>query len=160
MESEISRHGYWLVLYTTDDSEQIETRTLKEMIELCVCGIIVYPVAREHYNEEILKLTLNRFPLVVVDRYLRGIETNCVCADNFDGARRAAAYLTELGHRKIGFISSNILPTTSMEDRLGGYERRLADHGIPAEKRLQLLQIDMKRANAKEGRGAWNVRIS
>jgi GntR family transcriptional regulator of arabinose operon len=154
VESEISKHGYSLLFRKTQDSKEIETQTLQEMVELGVKGIIVYPVAGEHYNEEILKLTLNHFPLVVVDRYLRGIETNCVCADNIEGARQSVAHLIELGHHKIGFISSNLQPTTSMDDRWIGYERALIEHGIPVENRLQLLQMDMKRVNSifKDGK--------
>jgi GntR family transcriptional regulator, arabinose operon transcriptional repressor len=147
IESEISVNGYHLIFCKTHDSREIETKLLREMMAMNVEGIIIYPAAGEKYNEEILKLTLNNYPLVVVDRYLRGVETNCVCADNFEGARTAVAHLIEMGHSKIGFVSCPAQTTTSIEDRLAGYDSALKEHDLQAEHRLKYLQIDMKQAN-------------
>lgn len=147
IESEVSKNGYRLIFCKTHDSRETETKLLREMIEMNVEGIIIYPTAGESYNEEILKLSLNNFPLVVVDRYLRGVETNCVCADNLEGAKAATNHLVELGHSKIGFISYPAQTTTSIEDRLIGYETALAERNIPIDHRLKCLQMDMKQAN-------------
>jgi GntR family transcriptional regulator of arabinose operon len=154
VESEIVKHGYRLIICKTHDSKDVETKTLQEMIRLGVKGIIVYPVAGEHFNEEILKLTLNRFPLVVVDRYLKGVETNCVCSDNAEGASQAVTHLIELGHDKIGFVSSAHPTRTSMEDRWSGYEKALLKQGLPVEQRLLCTQLDMVLVNTilREGR--------
>ncbi len=120
IESELSKNGYHLLFCKTHDSRELEKQKLKEMISLGVDGIVVYPVSDESYNEDILKLSLDRFPLVVVDRYLRGIETNCVCSDNLQGVYKATNHLIELGHRNIAYINS-VIQTTSLEDRLNGY---------------------------------------
>lgn len=138
IESELSKNGYHLLFCKTHDSRELEKKQkLKEMISLGVDGIVVYPVSDESYNEDILKLSLDRFPLVVVDRYLRGIETNCVCSDNLQGVYKATNHLIELGHRNIAYINS-VIQTTSLEDRLNGYHRALADSFIPIDYRLQV----------------------
>ncbi|CAI6083166.1 GntR family transcriptional regulator [Cohnella sp. JJ-181] len=148
IESELTRLNYRLLFCKTDDSQETEKEVLKEVIQLGVKGIIIFPVDGESYSEEILRLTLNEFPLVVVDRYLRGIETNCVCSDNVDGAHKATAHLIEYGHNRIGFISTAYQGTTSIEDRLVGYEKALAEHQIPVEHRLRLHHFDGERINA------------
>jgi len=113
----------------------------------------VYPVEGELYNEAFLKLMLRRFPLVVIDRYLRGVETDCVCSDNFEAARQATEHLLGLGHRRIAFVSHAVHGTSSVEDRLQGYEAALAVSGSSGGdlKLLTLRTLDER--NKKDIRG-------
>lgn len=154
IEDEISKNGFQLIFFKTDDSQEKETRIIKELLDINVKGMIIFPTADEDYNEETLKLTLNNFPLVVVDRHLRGVETNCVYSDNIKGAFDATSHLIELGHRKIGIISPSKKRTTSLEDRLIGYEKALTHHLIPIESRLQLFSLDMEKINSIYQKGA------
>ncbi|HEY0829074.1 MAG TPA: GntR family transcriptional regulator [Bacilli bacterium] len=147
VESELSKQGYRLLFCRTHDSQETEKEMLREVIQLGVKGIIIFPVEGETYSEEILRLTLSEFPLVVVDRYLRGIETNCVCSDNVEGAREATSHLVSLGHTRIGFISTAYQGTTSIEDRLTGYEKALADHNIHIDHSLRLVHFDNEQVN-------------
>lgn len=153
IESELTKLGFHLIYCKTNDSQETEKEILCDVINLGVKGIIIFPVDGESYNEEILRLTLNDYPLVVVDRYLRGIETNCVCSDNIEGARLATEHLISQGHIHIGYVSTNYQGTTSLEDRLVGYEKALAEHNIPIEHRLRAIQFDAEKMNAiyKEG---------
>jgi GntR family transcriptional regulator of arabinose operon len=148
IESELTKLNHRLIFCKTYDSQEIEKQVLREVVQLGVSGIIIFPVDGESYNEEILRLTLNDFPLVVVDRYLRGIETNCVCSDNVDGAHQGTSHLIESGHRRIGFISTAYQGTTSIEDRLIGYEKALAEHNIPVEHRLRLVHFEGEQVNS------------
>lgn len=139
----LSRAGYSLLLCNTENSVEKEERIIREMVERDVAGMIVYPVDGESYNREILQLTLDSFPLVVMDRYLRGIDTNCVCPDNIKGAQDGVNHLICLGHRNIGFLSTTIAGTSSVEDRLTGYERALAEHNIPIDHRYRYVDIEL-----------------
>ncbi|WP_028550245.1 LacI family DNA-binding transcriptional regulator [Paenibacillus sp. UNC451MF] len=111
---------------------------MKELTQLGVNGIIIYPVDGESFNDEILNLTLDHFPLAIIDRYLRGLDTNCVSSDNYVGAYDATKHLTGLGHTQICIICSVLTGTTSIEDRLHGYERALSDSGLFIDYRLRL----------------------
>lgn len=144
IESELARMGYHLLFRKTGDSQELEREILREVIEIGVKGIIIFPVDGETYSDELMRLTLNNFPLVVVDRYLRGIETNCVYSDNIGGAHLATSHLISLGHRHIGFISTPYRDTSSIEDRLFGYEKALKENYIPIDLRLQNFDIDVK----------------
>jgi DNA-binding LacI/PurR family transcriptional regulator/DNA-binding transcriptional regulator YhcF (GntR family) len=139
IEDQLAKEGYHLLFRKTHNSKETEKELLKQLVGLRVRGIIVYPVKGETYNEELLKLALNHFPLVVVDRYLKGVETNCVCSDNAASGYEAVAHLHQLGHSRIGFVTTNYEGTTSIEDRLLGYENGLSEHSIPIEHRLRLI---------------------
>lgn len=139
LEQELAAHGYHLIFRLTHDQQELEIKLLKELTQLGMKGIIIYPVEGETFNNEILKLTLGNYPLVIVDRYLRGLDANCVSSDNFTGAYEATQHLTALGHTKISFISTAITGTTSIEDRLRGYEQALSDAGLLIDYRLRLI---------------------
>ncbi len=130
VEAVLDEAGCRVLLCSAHDSPERERLLLAEAIRLGVGGIIVYPANGEGYNEEILRLTLEGFPIVVIDRYLKGVETNCVCSDHRDGARQAVEHLLELGHRRIAFASTRPEGTTSLEDRLAGYEEALSERGV------------------------------
>ncbi|WP_274362886.1 GntR family transcriptional regulator [Paenibacillus thermotolerans] len=147
IENELSEAGYRLLFCETKDSQELEIKLLKQMVQIGVKGIIIYPAYSQIYNEELLKLTLNNFPVVVVDRYIRGVETNYVCSDNVNGAYQAAKYLIELGHSKIGFVSTYAEGTTSIEDRIAGYEKALHEHNIPVGRQLCMTKLDPAQVN-------------
>jgi GntR family transcriptional regulator of arabinose operon len=155
IENQLAEEGCDLLFRTTGDCQETEKQLLNKMVQAGVKGVIVYPAQGQSYNEEILKLTLNEFPVVVVDRYLRGVETNYVCSDNIGGAFDATTHCIQLGHRSIGFISTHTDGTSSLEDRLAGYEKALSEHGILIDRHLRLIDLDGKQVNSilREGVG-------
>lgn len=132
--------GFRVLFMNARESRERELAMLKEAVQSGAKGIILFPVHGETYNEEVLRLTMEQYPVVVLDRYLRGVETNCVCSDNENGAYQAVSYLISKGHRRIGCISSPVLGTTSLEDRLHGYEQALADNLIPVDHAARLFE--------------------
>jgi len=153
IERELSDKGYKLLYCSTMSSQEEEKRVLNEMMALGVSGIVIFPVDGESYNDQILRLKLSHFPFVVVDRYFRGIETNSVCVDNIEGGRLATDMLLSLGHRQIGLISTRITDTTSIEDRVAGYEKALSEYHIAVDHRLRLTNLNPTYLDAilKEG---------
>jgi len=132
--SELEHTRYRMLLLTTGHSQEKEERKLEEAMQAGAKGIIVYPSEGQTYNEKMLKLALNRYPIVVIDRYLRGVETNCVCSDHYAGAYEATTHLLKLGHRRIAFATTPYYGTTSLEERLEGYRQALNDHGVIFDK--------------------------
>ncbi|MFC4779358.1 GntR family transcriptional regulator [Paenibacillus sp. GCM10023252] len=141
IERTLDQAGCRLLLSSTYEDAAREKLRMQEAVELGVSGIIVYPVDGESYNEDILRLTLDRYPIVIIDRYLKGIETNCVCSNHEQGAYEGVKHLLDLGHSQIAFASSKLTGTTSLEDRLSGYERALSDCGLPVDRRLLLDEL-------------------
>lgn len=145
IEEQLSGNGCQVVYRSSRNEPETERRILQESVRLGAKGIIVFPVDGESYSEELLRLTLNQFPVVVIDRYLRGVETNCVCSDHAGGAFDATSYLLEQGHTRIAFVSVHGRTTTSLEDRLTGYERALAQHHIPVDHHRCLFELTADR---------------
>lgn len=147
IEQTLTAQGYRIIFCQTRDSQRLEEQTIKDLLEIGVQGIIIYPVEGETYNEEVLRLSLEGFPLVLIDRYFRGIDANSVCSDNFAGAYEATKYLLEQGHTRIGIISTKDQGTTSIEDRILGYEKALTDFHIPIDHRLYSLNLGIMEDN-------------
>lgn len=133
--------GCRVIFMNARDSRERELEMLRSAAASDALGIILFPVHGESYNEEVLRLTMEHYPIVVLDRYLRGVETNCVCSDNREGAYRATVHLISQGHRRIGCMTSPVLGTTSLEDRLHGYEQALAEHHIPVDHSARLSEL-------------------
>jgi GntR family transcriptional regulator of arabinose operon len=142
VEEEISKSGFNVLFYKTHDSQQLEKELIHQVIQLGVKGIIIFPVEGEHFNEELVQLTLSRFPIVLIDREMRGIAANSVCSDHSGGAYAATKHLIEQGHRQIAFIGSSKRGTMSVEERILGYEKALSDHGLPIHHSHRLLHAE------------------
>ena len=133
--------GYQIVLSLTYESQKLEEETIARLLEMGVCGIIILPVHGEFYNSIILKLILDKFPLVFVDRKLRGLEVSTVSSDNVAAAKAATDYLLGRGHRVLSFLTRRIANTSTLEDRLDGFIRSHVEAGIGVDKERQILEL-------------------
>jgi LacI family transcriptional regulator len=74
-------------------------------------------------------------PVVAIDPNNESPECPAVISTNRDGALQAMTFLTDLGHRRIGFITGR-LELVSANRRLQGYKDGLAAAGIPLDEAL------------------------
>ena len=74
-------------------------------------------------------------PLVLVNNSLSGPLIYSVCTDHRSGAREVMRYLTQMGHRSIGFVAG---PENgrSARERAEGYLEGLQTHGLPSRPEL------------------------
>ena len=135
VEYHLKESGYQLILHITRESSAEESRSIKELIEAGVRGLIVFPTEDEKYNESLLRLSLDKFPFVFIDRYLRNIDTYTITSDNFNGAYEAAAFLIKKGHHQVALISPENTNTT-IEDRTSGFEKAYIDNNVLIDKNL------------------------
>lgn len=136
IEFYIKEAGYQLVLHITRESSQEESRAIQHLTQSSeVKGLIVFPTEDETYNESLLRLSLDKFPFVFIDRYLRNIDTYRVISDNFGGSYETVSMLLRKGHRQIALISPDNT-NTAIEDRTLGFERACIEHGILIDKSL------------------------
>ncbi|XOK59419.1 GntR family transcriptional regulator [Paenibacillus elgii] len=136
--NELNDTGYYLATVLTHNSKEREREAIVELTRMGAAGLIIFPVDAETYNEEILALKMNKFPFVLIDRYLPGVETNFVCSDSALGAKLAVSHLWELGHRKIAICSDSPLPTVSVDERIAGYMEALKEQGAMIDPSLIL----------------------
>src|SRR5690606_17639996 len=86
-------------------------------------------------DEFIVELDDGPVPVVLVNRLVPQVEEKCIRLDNFHGGRIATAYLLELGHRDIAYISGPLWKSDA-RDRLAGHKQALADAGVEFDTRL------------------------
>lgn len=74
-------------------------------------------------------------PIVLVDHFMQNLPS--VNSNNFEGARQAVQHLTNLGRRRIAFISGPV-EHHSVRERQRGYRQALYDARIPADPALEV----------------------
>ena len=137
----LAEAGWRLVLMLTDDSPAREAEAIRECLAMGAAGLIVFPVDSETHNEEIMRLKLERYPFVVVDRTLAGLETHYVGSDGAKGAALAVDHLYELGHRDIAIVSDVPVSTSTVDQRLQGYMKALKARGELVDPALMLTEL-------------------
>lgn len=119
-----------LIIRRTRGEIKEEENAIKNLVNYGVDGLIILPVHGEHYNVELLKLVLNDFPLVLIDRYLKGIPASSVCTDNQTASEMLTNSLFSLGHRDIAFLSPSPIGTSTIEERLKGFNLAYSKQGL------------------------------
>lgn len=131
VEERLDENGLSLVLKRTHGLQDEEERVIERLVRsTSVDGLIVFPVNGEFYNASLLRLALEKEPLVLVDRYLKGIAATSVCTDNAAAAKELTGYVLDSGHRHVAFVSSPPTNTSSIEDRLHGFRMAFSERGL------------------------------
>lgn len=119
-----------LVLKRSRGSAELENEHVRALVQAGVHGLIVLPSSTEFIPPTVLELVTQRFPVVVLDRRYDGVPLSAVHSDNFGGAKLATEHLFGLGHRRVGFVASDIHLTTT-DDRRNGWVHAHAAAHIP-----------------------------
>ncbi|MDR3146232.1 MAG: GntR family transcriptional regulator [Treponema sp.] len=141
IEEACSSLDYRLVLKRTRDMMDQESNAIHRLAGTDIAGILLLPIHGEYYNADILKLILNRKPLVFVDRKLRGLAIPTVSTDNIAATELGVEYLFRLGHRHIAFYSGPVNYTSTIEDRKNGFIRAFANFGVHHDPALFCLDL-------------------
>lgn len=128
----LSRHGYDILLCNSEERAENDLHYIRLLAGRNVDGLILTPSAEaltEKYETEVRR-TLGEvgLPYLFLDRYYRGDEPKVV-VDNAESSYRAAKYLIECGHKKIGAVSGPRILNSSY-NRLEGLRRALSESGL------------------------------
>lgn len=115
-----------LVCMCSFDSVLAEANAITTADELQCDGIILMPIDRDSYSDELLKLCISKKSAVFVDRKLPGLPIACVSSDHFNITYEAVRYLRGKGHDKIAYLNFTEKPSSAMQ-RIAGYEKGLLD---------------------------------
>lgn len=139
--------GFDVVLCNTDEDASNEASALDLLLEKRVAGLVVAPAGRDQ-TQALSHVRAQGRPLVMFDRSVDGFDCDTVGADNRRGAYELTTVLLEAGHRRIAFLSTlgqatyrrgDQVSSTSVADRVQGFESALDDAGIDEEEGLVLL---------------------
>jgi len=130
VEQIVKKEGYHTSFRNSTASIGHEREILEEDSTQGPGGMIVYPCSSISNIGTFSSLVVRRFPLVIIDRRLRGLETPFVAVDNARGAYEATRHLLDLGHRDIAFVADSAVSIDSEVERFRGYCRALVEERI------------------------------
>ncbi|HLS89952.1 MAG TPA: GntR family transcriptional regulator [Limnochordia bacterium] len=136
VEAVATAEGWTLTFANSKFTLEEQSRLIDEAVAAGSEGFIIMPVDPPQLPEDESHLAPFRalhelgIPVVFVDRYYDGLDYDAVVSDNVGGMMQAVAHLVELGHKKIGFVSTDNFQTSSVSDRYKGYLAGLEEAGI------------------------------
>ncbi len=146
IEAVAYQSNHSLFLCNSDEDPARERFYLEAMQAQRIDGIIILPVTTS--GAVLLPLLRHQVPVVCLDRRVEDVEIDSVLVDNVEGAMMAVAHLVALGHRRIGYIGGRLV-TPGLE-RLEGYRRGLAAHGLAEDPALTRQGDSMQESGHRE----------
>ncbi len=130
IDQKAEEYGYKVITRFSYYNREKETEEIDFLVKSQIEGLIVMPCHGVYYNPKILKLILEGFPVVVIDKKLEGISVPSVRTDNLQAIKSLVKHLYENGCRKLAFFSSEIIGTSSLQERKNGFYEAAAEFGI------------------------------
>ncbi|MGI6162204.1 MAG: LacI family DNA-binding transcriptional regulator [Christensenellales bacterium] len=120
-------HGYNTILCNTDEDPKKEKLCVNILLQKQVDGIIISPTCK---NKTLIKsLLASGTPIVLIDRYIKGLDANYVGYDNYQASYDAVSHMIEMGYKKISILYS-MGYLTVVQDRINGYRKAMQDHNL------------------------------
>lgn len=134
-ELEARKHGYFLMLGSTERNPKDEPEYIRLLTERHVEGVLFARPSSEPDERALIQLLRSRVPVVTTAYYLPGEDLTVVDVDNVEGGRSATRCLLSAGHTRIATIAG---PETwkSVTDRMRGYREALQEAGLPFDPQL------------------------
>ncbi|MEC0245143.1 GntR family transcriptional regulator [Paenibacillus chitinolyticus] len=150
-EIEARKHDCDLILKISQNKDD-EDRCLQRLVDGGISGIILFPQGRKTCSDQVLRLKLKQFPIVIIDRIFHEVQIDCVYHDHYLGSYQMTKYLIGKGHREIGYTSNSMDNITSREERYQGYIQALLDHAIPVKNQsIHFRSVPCNPSNINEG---------
>ncbi|MBB5440263.1 LacI family transcriptional regulator [Pedobacter sp. AK017] len=122
------KNGY-RIIYCSTDNDLYKTKGLIRLFrERHVDGYIITPPSG--IEKDIQELIDDGLPVVLFDRYLKGVDTSYVVLDNYKGSYEASKYLIGAGFKNIAFVVLDS-DQVQMQDRREGYQQAMAESELP-----------------------------
>jgi len=118
--------GYHLI-FIASENEEIQEREIRQLLEYSVEGVIITDALLSSSASQ--KLNHAGIAVILFNRYTEPLNSSAVFCDNYSAAKQIAAYLLEMGHRKLAFISGPSDTSTTI-DRLEGFKEVLEEENI------------------------------
>lgn len=118
-----------MVFGCTYGSVDEENRAINRALAAGVSGLILMCAQGENYNDTIIKLKFENFPVVLVDRQMRGLSIPCVKTDNYSAGKELTELLVKHGNKDICFVTHKNIGTSTIDDRYAGFVDALVEHG-------------------------------
>ncbi|MHC9537052.1 GntR family transcriptional regulator [Dellaglioa sp. BT-FLS60] len=139
---------YHVLIKLSQESQQLETQYIDELLSLNVSGIIILPVQAEFHNPELLKITLSNFPIVLIDKKLEGVNVPYVGSNNFDSSKEATENLINQGHTNLSIVANKSVENSSLTDRISGVKEAFSEKKIIPNEALWITDLESSYSDA------------
>jgi len=103
IENCAARHGYRVMICSSDEKDTLLAEWVDELVDNRVEGLIITPTV--HALPKLLELQKSIYPFVLVDRNFPNIETDFVGIDNAKASFDATMRMINEGYREIGVVA-------------------------------------------------------
>lgn len=134
IEERARQQGYHIVLMTVDHTGNIP-KQMEVLKAMQVQGILLF--ALEMQPEDVDAFRATGLPLVALDNQFSHQPVHTVSIDNEMGTYQAIEHLARLGHRKIGYLQSDVAVSSFIE-RASGYRSAAAAFGLELEPAIRV----------------------
>ncbi len=139
IEDRLQKEGYSLIVCSYNNDPEQELNKIKFLVSKQVDGILFVPERVNVENVNAIKeIYTHKVPLVLLDRWISGLEYDRILVDNSGISYAAVEHLLTNRHRRVGIMMGPNDISTGYERTLG-YQRVLADYSIPLDPSLMLL---------------------
>lgn len=123
----LDKYGNHVIMCSSDDDEKKEDRLIRDFKAMWIAGMVLIPSRTENRDLSIFESI--RWPTVLVDREIHGLDMDLVVIDNVAGAQKAVDYLVESGHRRIAILAG-VAAISNCVDRHKGWEAAMRKNGL------------------------------
>jgi LacI family transcriptional regulator len=125
--------GYRVVLFSERTDIPTGQDALTRLIDSSIDGVLITTATLgSRFMETLVE---RECPVVLLNRYVDGLDVDRAFADNHEGGRVAGRHLLELGHRRIGVIRGPSNTSTS-RDRFAGLLEVMDEAGVELDPSL------------------------
>lgn len=159
IEQKCAELGYSVIVKFSYGQEKRETECIDELIAAGVKGIVMMCVYNEVYSASVIKLSLAGFPMVFMDRRLKGLPISFVGTDHRAASMEMTDELIRQGHEHMAIaMFEGSTSTSSVEERLDGYVESCLMHDLRCgNKRIMLAREGVFHVQPEER--AHNVQL-
>ena len=133
--------GVHIIIKDTGNDQKREHKILEDLRSSGVDGVIVQPAHGEVYSQWLINALFDHFPIVMIDRFMPGIEAPYVGVDNEGLSEMAVNRLIELGHESIALVALEDDKTSTLKARMNGFRKAFNNHHLPIRHELWLTNL-------------------
>lgn len=141
IEEACSQRNIYMYFRCTNSDIELERKYINDFIDHGVDGLIVMCVHNDIYDERILRLTLDNFPIILIDRDMANVNIPCVSSDNYGAAKNLAEKILERGHPYVSMVSYTDEHTSTVQNRIRGVRDALQERKILFDPSLNVMGI-------------------
>lgn len=128
IEIEARNQGFNLVIASSDDDPELESRAIQSFLSRSVDALILVSVYSDNKIHQ--QLNTRNIPIIYLDRVVTGRHVTCVTTDNYAGAFKLTEQFASQSCRHIAFIGGRPSISTSSE-RFRGFQAALEHYHLP-----------------------------